>query len=65
MNILAYGKKRMNKLMGYLLSLLGQNNCPIIMLDHVTDFSENAVWKEYYVIKLNDGTTIKLIEKPQ
>lgn len=55
----------MEILMDYLFSRLGKRTCPIIQLDKVIDLSFNSPWREYYVIRFKDGTTVELIEKPK
>lgn len=55
----------MNNLMGYLFSRMGKKTCPIIQLEKVIDFSFNTPWREYYILKFRDGTTLELMEKPK
>lgn len=55
----------MDKLINYLFGRMGKKTCPIVALDHITDFSFNSPWREYYVITFKDGTTVELIEKPK
>lgn len=55
----------METLINYLFSRLGKRTCPIIQLDKVIDLSFNSPWREYYVIRFKDGTTVELIEKPK
>lgn len=55
----------MNKLIGYLFGRMGKRTCPIISVEKVSDFGFNSPWREYYVIKFKDGSTVELIEKPK
>lgn len=55
----------MNQLLSYLMTQLGKKTCPIVCIDRVFDVGFNSPWKEYVVIKFEDGSIIELIEKPQ
>ena len=56
---------KMNQLIGYLSNQMGKPDCPIIMVDDVTDFGIDAVWQRWVEIRFNDGTTLELVEKPK
>jgi hypothetical protein len=54
-----------NQLIGYLMGRLGKRTCPIISIQRVFNFDFNSPWKEWLEIKFEDGSVIKLIEKPE
>lgn len=55
----------MNQLINYLHSRLGKKTCPIVSLETVYNFSYNYPFREWFVIKFQDGSEIEFMEKPK
>lgn len=55
----------MNQLLSYLMTQLTKKTCPIVCIDRVFDVGFNSPWREYVVIKFEDGSIIELMEKPK